>query len=66
MMSLGGKQAIVVGGGRVGMRKILGLLESEAQVIVISPKLEQELQVRLPACLAASSPGFSALRSSSR
>ena len=45
MMSLGGKQAIVVGGGRVGMRKIMGLLESGAQVIVISPKLEQELQV---------------------
>jgi precorrin-2 dehydrogenase len=44
IMSLGGKQAIVVGGGRVGMRKIMGLLESGAQVIVISPKLEQELQ----------------------
>ncbi|MGO9568388.1 MAG: bifunctional precorrin-2 dehydrogenase/sirohydrochlorin ferrochelatase [Desulfomonilaceae bacterium] len=44
MMSLAGKQVIVVGGGRVGMRKIMGLLESGAQVIVISPKLEQELQ----------------------
>ena len=45
MMSLGGKQAIVVGGGRVGMRKIMGLLESGAQVVVISPKLEQKLKV---------------------
>ncbi len=44
MMSLAGKRVIVVGGGRVGMRKIMGLLESGAQVVVISPKLEQELQ----------------------
>lgn len=44
MMSLAGKRAIVVGGGRVGMRKIMGLLESGAQVTVISLELEQDLQ----------------------
>jgi precorrin-2 dehydrogenase len=44
MMSLRGKQAIVVGGGRVGLRKVMGLLDSGAQVIVISPDLSQELQ----------------------
>jgi precorrin-2 dehydrogenase len=44
MISLEGKQAIVVGGGRVGVRKVMGLLDSGAQVIMISPKLEPELE----------------------
>jgi precorrin-2 dehydrogenase/sirohydrochlorin ferrochelatase len=44
MISLSGKRAIVVGGGRVGVRKVTSLLESGAQVVVISPKLEPELQ----------------------
>ena len=44
MMILAGKRVIVVGGGRVGMRKIMGLVESGARVVVISPELEQDLQ----------------------
>ncbi|MGB6065957.1 MAG: bifunctional precorrin-2 dehydrogenase/sirohydrochlorin ferrochelatase [Desulfomonilaceae bacterium] len=44
MMSLAGKRVIVVGGGRVGRRKIMGLIESGASITVISPKLERELQ----------------------
>ncbi len=44
MMSLAGKRVIVVGGGRVGMRKIMGLLESAASITVIAPDLEPELQ----------------------
>ncbi len=44
MMNLEGKQAIVVGGGRVGLRKVLGLLESGARVVVISPELVADLK----------------------
>ena len=35
---------VVVGGGRVAERKVLGLLASKAQVSVISPVLTEELQ----------------------
>lgn len=44
MMNLEGKQIIVVGGGRVALRKINGLRESGACITVISPKLENELK----------------------
>jgi len=44
MMNLEGKQIIVVGGGRVALRKINGLRESGAYITVISPKLENELK----------------------
>ena len=44
MMNLEGKQIIVVGGGRVALRKINGLRESGAHITVISPKLENELK----------------------
>jgi precorrin-2 dehydrogenase/sirohydrochlorin ferrochelatase len=44
MMNLEGRQVIVVGGGRVAARKIVGLLESGALVVVISPKLEPDLE----------------------
>jgi precorrin-2 dehydrogenase/sirohydrochlorin ferrochelatase len=44
MISLEGRQVIVVGGGRVAFRKVRGLLESGAEVAVISPKLEANLE----------------------
>ena len=44
MMNLEGKQIIVVGGGRVALRKINGLRESGAYITVISPILENELK----------------------
>lgn len=44
MMNLEGKQAVVVGGGRVALRKITGLLDSGATVAVISPELVEELK----------------------
>ncbi len=44
MMNLEGKQAVVVGGGRVAFRKITGLLDSGATVAVISPELVEELK----------------------
>ncbi|MGD9819787.1 MAG: bifunctional precorrin-2 dehydrogenase/sirohydrochlorin ferrochelatase [Desulfomonilaceae bacterium] len=43
MMNLQGKQVVVVGGGRVAHRKVTGLLDSEANVAVISPDLVEEL-----------------------
>lgn len=39
MMNLQDEQVIVVGGGRVGLRKVLGLLDAGAKVVVISPEL---------------------------
>ncbi len=44
MMNLEGKLVVVVGGGRVALRKIKSLLASGAQVIVISPEVESELK----------------------
>ena len=39
MMNLQEREVIVVGGGHVGLRKVTGLLDAGATVIVISPKL---------------------------
>lgn len=44
MMNLDGKQVIVVGGGRVALRKIRSLILSGTRVVVISPKIEDELE----------------------
>jgi precorrin-2 dehydrogenase/sirohydrochlorin ferrochelatase len=43
-LGLKGRQAAVVGGGKVAQRKVEGLLEAGAQVIVISPDLTERLQ----------------------
>lgn len=43
MMNLDNRQVIVVGGGRVALRKILGLLEGAAKVAVIAPEIILEL-----------------------
>jgi precorrin-2 dehydrogenase / sirohydrochlorin ferrochelatase len=47
MMNLHGKRVVVVGGGRVALRKTLGLLESGAGVTIISPALIPEINVLL-------------------
>lgn len=43
MMNLQDKQVVVVGGGKVAFRKTIGLLDSGANVVVISPDLVDEL-----------------------
>jgi len=42
-LNLRGKKCVVIGGGRVAERRILGLLECGAEVAVISPKLTPKL-----------------------
>ena len=42
-LSLAGRRAVVVGGGRVALRRVLGLLEAGANVIVIAPAVLPEL-----------------------
>jgi precorrin-2 dehydrogenase/sirohydrochlorin ferrochelatase len=42
-LNLGGKKCVVIGGGRVAERRVLGLLECGAEVAVISPKLTPKL-----------------------
>ena len=43
-LDLEAKRCVVVGGGRVAERKVMGLLACDAQVSVISPELTEELQ----------------------
>ncbi len=43
-LNLEGKKCIVVGGGRVAQRKVLGLMECGADLVVISPKLSPKLR----------------------
>jgi len=43
MLSLAGRRAVVVGGGRVALRRVQGLLDADANVIVIAPAVLPEL-----------------------
>ncbi len=43
-LDIAGKLAVVVGGGPVALRKVEGLLDAGAQVIVISPALHPDLE----------------------
>ena len=43
-LRLKGKSCVVVGGGAVAARKVSGLLQAEAQVVVISPALDDALR----------------------
>ena len=45
-LDLEARHCVVVGGGRVAERKVLGLLSCRAQVSVISPLLTEELQLQ--------------------
>jgi precorrin-2 dehydrogenase/sirohydrochlorin ferrochelatase len=44
MLRLEGKKAVVIGGGRVAERKVKGLLETGAEIVVVSPDATGELQ----------------------
>ncbi|GGB53629.1 NAD(P)-binding protein [Fictibacillus barbaricus] len=43
MLKMKGKRAVVVGGGKIAERKIKGLLEAGADILVISPKVTDKL-----------------------
>lgn len=44
-LQIDNRLCVVVGGGRVALRKVLGLLETKARIRVISPTVEPELRV---------------------
>ncbi|MDR7001988.1 NAD(P)-binding protein [Neobacillus niacini] len=44
MLKLEGKKVVVVGGGKVAERKILGLLDTGAEITVISPKVTEKVE----------------------
>ncbi|MGG1401466.1 NAD(P)-binding protein [Bacillus salipaludis] len=44
MLNLEGKKAVIVGGGKVAERKIFGLLNTGAEISVISPEVTEEIQ----------------------
>lgn len=43
MLDIGGKTVVVVGGGRIAYRKIINLLQSGAQITVISPEIDKKI-----------------------
>ena len=43
-LNLEGRRAVVIGGGRVGLEKIRGLLHCEAEVVVVAPEVEPEVR----------------------
>ena len=44
MLRIAGKRCVVVGGGKVAERKVKGLLEAGADVLVVAPKATQGIQ----------------------
>ncbi|MEW6680537.1 MAG: bifunctional precorrin-2 dehydrogenase/sirohydrochlorin ferrochelatase [bacterium] len=46
-LDIEGKRCVVVGGGKVAKRKIKGLLRAKADVVVISPDLDEELKKKV-------------------
>jgi uroporphyrin-III C-methyltransferase/precorrin-2 dehydrogenase/sirohydrochlorin ferrochelatase len=52
VLSMAGRRAVVVGGGRVALRRVRGLLEAGANVIVIAPAVLPEL-AELPVTILA-------------
>jgi uroporphyrin-III C-methyltransferase / precorrin-2 dehydrogenase / sirohydrochlorin ferrochelatase len=43
MLEMAGRRAVVVGGGRVALRRVRGLLEAGAHVVVVAPSVRPEL-----------------------
>ena len=43
MLAMAGRRAVVVGGGRVALRRTIGLLEAGANVVVIAPQVRADL-----------------------
>ncbi|MCG7334546.1 NAD(P)-binding protein [Sporosarcina sp. ACRSM] len=44
MLSIKGKEAVVVGGGTIAYRKMIGLLQAGALVTVVSPELHEKVE----------------------
>jgi siroheme synthase-like protein len=42
-LDLTGRRVVVVGGGRVALRRTRGLLESGARVLVVAPEVAEEI-----------------------
>jgi precorrin-2 dehydrogenase / sirohydrochlorin ferrochelatase len=42
-LNLNGKKVVVIGGGKVAQRKIVGLMETKADITVVSPELTHQL-----------------------
>ncbi|MEQ4208694.1 uroporphyrinogen-III C-methyltransferase [Actinopolymorpha sp. B9G3] len=45
MLDLSGRRAVVVGGGPVAARRVRGLLDADAEVVVVAPELCEDLAV---------------------
>jgi len=43
-LNLSGRRAVVVGAGRIGLEKIRGLLECDADVVVVAPEAHDEVK----------------------
>lgn len=43
MLNLAGKKVVVIGGGKVAERKVKGLLEADAQIVVVSPEATDDI-----------------------
>jgi siroheme synthase-like protein len=43
-LNLAGQRALVVGGGRIGLEKIHGLLACDADVVVVAPEVEPQVE----------------------
>lgn len=44
ILELRNKRAVVIGGGRVAERKILGLLDAQAQIVCVAPQAGEEIE----------------------
>lgn len=49
MLDINEKQAVVVGGGRIAYRKVIGLLQAGATITVISPEINQKIEALVAA-----------------
>lgn len=47
MLNLTGKKVVVIGGGKIAAQKIRTLLQSDADITVISPNIHEEVQIEL-------------------
>ncbi|HEY8454928.1 MAG TPA: uroporphyrinogen-III C-methyltransferase [Actinopolymorphaceae bacterium] len=48
LLDLAGRRTVVVGGGPVAARRVRGLLDADAEVVVIAPELCEDLAVLVP------------------
>ena len=57
-LDIAGKSCLVVGGGRVGTRKALGLARANARVTVVSPEFSRRLETDCPENIRLERRGF--------